>query len=493
MREKIVKILFTPIPGTQSIEQGLFRVMGISSAKLRQWSVPSLIFLLKSLRWFVPSVIGLLAIWMIGGNFLASQQEKEIEQDIEEFVKRFPDTEPNDSALKLRKLMAKLGISGGGTPEFPIDAYTLSHPDFAVSPSDGQAFEEIRGELQDYLDAQLSKPNDTIDTIPKKLRTYLKKNVKNIEDISKHILQNGTLQWQRDMTPILEGELEFDYPGYLNLVYLQYVISLGILEKNSLDQIQGAEEMLDISWKINQSLSNEYYLNNQLFSLMAGRYITGVIRKLEYLPFKWQERLFEHNYQKSLSTSLEVELFLGFNIMQDLHLYSSENMWGKTNLLLRVLHLPISKPYARFSFINIYNHSRQLTAEYNQHNICLSDPEKIDENPTWWNIPAQQIFPIYIDKPSAASQYMLDLELTQKILHVKELASKTGKWPQSVPNMKSEICPGVEWVYQVSPDGTMSISLSEQPEWLTERIENQNALPLTYSTQRIPNYDESQN
>ncbi|MEQ9487067.1 hypothetical protein [Coleofasciculus sp. F4-SAH-05] len=54
--------------------------------------------------------------------------------------------------------------------------------------------------------------------------------------------------------------------------------------------------------------------------------------------------------------------------------------------------------------------------------------------------------------------------------------------------MESEICPGFEWVYQVSPDGTMSISLSEQPEWLTERIENNSALPLTYSTRRIPNY-----
>jgi len=96
----------------------------MSSTKLRQWSVPSLIFLLKSLRWFVPSVSVLLAIWMIGGNFLASQQEKEIEQDIQEFAERFPDTELNDSALKLRALVAKLGISGGGTTEFPIDAYT---------------------------------------------------------------------------------------------------------------------------------------------------------------------------------------------------------------------------------------------------------------------------------------------------------------------------------------------------------------------------------
>jgi hypothetical protein len=109
----------------------------------------------------------------------------------------------------------------------------------------------------------------------------------------------------------------------------------------------------------------------------------------------------------------------------------------------------------------------KLLAESKQHNICLSDlaaSATIDTTPAWWNIPGQTIAPNFLNQPRKATHYMLDLELTQKILQVKALAAKTGKWPQSVPNMESEICPGFEWVYQVSPDGTMSISLSEQPE-----------------------------
>ncbi|MEQ8975778.1 MAG: hypothetical protein RIE73_36025 [Coleofasciculus sp. C1-SOL-03] len=497
MREKIVKILFTPIPGTKSIEQGLFRVMGISSAKLRQWSVPSLIFLLKSLRWFVPSVIGLLAIWMIGGNFLAAQQEKEIEQDLDEFVQRFPDTEPNDSALKLRALMAKLGMSGGSTPEFPIDTYTLSHPDFAVSESNRQAFEEIREELGDYLNDQISKPNDDVDPIPENLRKYLVDNAKDIEAIRQHILNNEVPQWERDITPIVEGDYSFPLPSYLNLVNFQNVILLDVLEKNSRGQVKQAEEMLEVSWRLNQSLRNDYYLISQLVVLIMGRYNTGVIRKLEDLPVEWQQRLLEHDYHQSLLTSLETEFLFEFNFMRSSHLYlplvySTEEVFSPEDLLLALLlQFPIFKPYLRFSAIDTYNIQIKRLAESKQQNICLSDSAEsatIDTTPAWWNIPGQTIVPAWFNQPRKATHYMLDLELTQKILQVKALAAKAGKWSPSVPNMESEICPGLEWVYQVSPDGTMSISLSEQPEWLTERIENQNALPLTYSTEQIPNY-----
>ncbi|MBD0390299.1 MAG: hypothetical protein ICV54_28325, partial [Nostoc sp. C3-bin3] len=49
---------------------------------------------------------GLIAVWIIGGNLLAAQQEKEISQAWEQFAKQFPKTEANDSVLKLEALTA---------------------------------------------------------------------------------------------------------------------------------------------------------------------------------------------------------------------------------------------------------------------------------------------------------------------------------------------------------------------------------------------------
>ena len=89
------------------------------------------------------------------------------------------------------------------------------------------------------------------------------------------------------------------------------------------------------------------------------------------------------------------------------------------------------------------------------------------------------------NQPSKVNKSILDLELTQKILQVKALAAQAGKWPSSVPEMESSICPGAKWLYRLAPDGTMSISFSEQPEWLEERLENK-GLPFTYSDKTPP-------
>ncbi|MGB3236898.1 MAG: hypothetical protein WBB29_01295, partial [Geitlerinemataceae cyanobacterium] len=63
---------------------------------------------LKLLGRSAMGLAGILAIWIVGGNWLASRKEQEIEQDLAAFSQQFPKTEPNDSALKLAELMAKL-------------------------------------------------------------------------------------------------------------------------------------------------------------------------------------------------------------------------------------------------------------------------------------------------------------------------------------------------------------------------------------------------
>jgi hypothetical protein len=71
---------------------------------------------------------------------------------------------------------------------------------------------------------------------------------------------------------------------------------------------------------------------------------------------------------------------------------------------------------------------------------------------------------------------MLELELTQKILQVKEMAAKEGKLPESLPNMESAVCPGYQWVYGVAEDKRRSLSLTPVPTL----GEDDRALPLTY-------------
>jgi hypothetical protein len=69
---------------------------------------------LKVLGFSAVGLAGLLAVWIVGGNYIASVQEKEIDRDLAAFAQRFPNTEPNDSAFKLAALLAKLGLKAGG-------------------------------------------------------------------------------------------------------------------------------------------------------------------------------------------------------------------------------------------------------------------------------------------------------------------------------------------------------------------------------------------
>ncbi|MEG4288593.1 hypothetical protein Q5692_07220 [Microcoleus sp. C2C3] len=138
---------------------------------------------------------------------------------------------------------------------------------------------------------------------------------------------------------------------------------------------------------------------------------------------------------------------------------------------------PAIEPYVRFCAIDTYQVYKRSLAASRQHNFCASDSVTVDDL-AWWNYMggASTAFP---RQTSKAAQSMLNLELTQKILQVKALAAKAGKWPPSVPEMKSSICRGAKWVYRVAPDGTMSISFSEKPKWLEERLKSNIALPFT--------------
>lgn len=107
------------------------------------------------------------------------------------------------------------------------------------------------------------------------------------------------------------------------------------------------------------------------------------------------------------------------------------------------------RPYLRLSAIDVYSIEMQALSKVYEQNVCLYESVQIDEHPAWWNIIGNIRGQGFINQERKAARRMLSLELTQKILQVKELAAKIGQWPKSIPDMESSICPGFQWVYQV--------------------------------------------
>ena len=473
---------------------------------------------LKFLGGSAVGLAGLLAVWIVGGNYIASVQEKEIEQDLAAYAQRFPNTQRNDAALKLAASVAKLGFNAGGGSFSPVDRYIGSVADFSPSEDDRKAFEEIRQELKQYLDAEIAKPNDTVNPPSEKLQRYLASKQTALAELRQQVLNNEVPHWGTDITWMLEGDMTVPLPGYLWQANFQQFLALDILEKYRKGQTEAAAEMLEVSWKINQSLTESPLLISPLVALIVTKYQAGVMRKVDRLPAQWQQRLLERDYRESILTSLQGEYLSKFKFSQDFvwkyswssiqeasgassgqgifALFQTETNDPPT-LQEKILEWTLSqvlvwfklaiKPYLRFCAIDIYQVYQRSLAASRQQNVCASDSVTVDDL-AWWNyMNFMDWGPTSLPSQTRkAAKSMVDLELTQKILQVKALAAKAGKWPPSVPEMKSSICPGAKWLYRVAPDGTMSISFSEKPKWLEQRLKSNLALPFTYSDKTPP-------
>ena len=421
---------------------------------------------------------------LVAAQPLAEQEEKEMMETISNLIAKYPKTENNITAIRLQELTAsKLGFAIRGSAE---DA------PMQISEVNQKAFEGIRKELNQYIEAQIKNPTNKIDQPPEKLRRYLAANADTLAALRTLILNNEQPRWATDVTQLYEKNYSYALPSHLGIVNLQKILALDILEKQRAGKTQEMQEALEVSWKIGQSLQNSPFLIGQLVSIINTRIQAGVMRKLDNLPSKWQERLLAHDYRKSLLTSLEVEMVSTVGFFNQVNPSEVEKQLEELELDAGLKYLKsmgwqqwsesLRKNYLRWIAINNFQTERRIAAQLAQENICNLNYDSWLERQ---DINKALFFPedVFAGDPGYGSfgwvnsgRFMLELELTQKILQVKELAAKAGTFPQSVPSMDSSVCPGSKWIYQVSPNGTMSISLSPIPAWLSEY----KGLPLTY-------------
>jgi hypothetical protein len=456
----------------------------------------------------------ILIFYLSVANIMAIRKEKKIEQDLEAFASQFPPADFNDTANQIRQLTPKLGFGLWGLSSEAKTQFSDEQLNIEIAERDRQAWEKISESLKDYLNQQFSTLDDAIIPPPKELQDYLSQHAETIEAIRDIVLNQPSPVWWSDITPILEGDYSFALPSYLNIINLQKILALDILEKQRQGNTEAAIAMLEVSWKLTEDLQDNPYLIGQLVNLISKRYLSGTIRKLDRLPEPWQQRLVEHDYQETVLTSLEGEFFGQFNGMrnqfglepyqlfetvelfsQDSATTNEESPESKNTWFWQLL-TPAIKSYFRLAAVDLYEVEMPLLEKFRSqdHNICQSDRINIDEQlAAWWNPLGQIAAPSFLSQVTKAQKYMLDLELTQKILQVKEEAAKTEKWPETVDNLESDICPGFTWVYQVAEDGTMSLSLSQEPDWQADRLENNRGLPLTYRDRTISQSKPSAN
>lgn len=417
-------------------------------------------------------MVSLLVLWLVGGNLLAAQLEKPINQGLADFIHRFPKTEANNSALKLQQLTAQQGL---GTLWVTQEASKR----FPTSEKNRQSFEKIRKELAQYLENQLENSTNQVEVPPESLRRYLASQSANLAAIRTHILNSEMPRWTLDVS---QWNFSYPLPSLLGMVNLQKVFALDMLEKTRLGETKEVLDTLEVAWKLNQSAREYPSLIGSLVSIIVDNYLVGVIRKIKGIPTDWQARitrLVKEDYPQSFSTSL-----MG-HFLTTTRSLSTYPLWKWTDAppppFAKVLDA-LQRPYLRFSVVDSWWKETRGLHKLPKQNFCNFDSETFKQNhqlsTAWWNIFGQE--PTW-NQWLKLWRKLIEWELTQKVLQVKEIAAKQGSWPQQVPGIEVSVCGERKWIYQVAPDGTMSLSYSQQPSWWPKQKQGTLILPLSYS------------
>lgn len=415
------------------------------------------------------TLISIALLWVIGGNIYAQQQKQPIDQYWDNFFeKKIEIVKTNQSALKLEKLRSI---------------------NFFNRLNDREA-------IKLYLEHQLENQLKTIDIAPQKIHHILTDFEPKVTAIRHQILTSDPPQWGTEI--YLNQTRATPLPSFLFFANLQQFLALDSLDKIRSGQIQEVLDNLELSWRIRESIRKQPTLIAQLVSIIIDSYLIGLFRKLDYVPPEWQDRinqLLNQDYYNSFSISNEMEVWAAYNSLSNLSIYfklinkDDNQSQNSQNIFAQFIYL-FHKPYGTFSAIDLFRKRHLFFQSIPNKNFCDFDSEKFKkqyEQPlASWNLMKGEESLLTNQWPKLFRR-LINWELTLKIIQVKEIAAKQGKWPEKVPGLETSICEDRQWIYKVSPDGkTMSISYSKPPSWWQKPKTGTVDYPLSYSSQQIP-------
>jgi len=403
------------------------------------------------LHWFNIISVSFLVIWVVIGNLVAYQLEQPVLIAKNELVRQFPRIEMTASGLKLKELIVKLG-----TTTMPAN---------------------VGNDLSSYVENSTTTPSNS-------LQTYLSAQSQNITLIRALLLKNVMPQWESFDLNMLLNESPFDQRSFLEATNLQGLLIADAIIHYRAKETQTAFDSLEAAWKLNQSIREMPTFISQLVAIISDRIQLRGLRKINLVPPVWQVRLLSPDIKKHFFAALKFEAFMKYRLLRNFPLRKggSERDEKSSSILSRILQ-PFVQPYFTLYAVDIWQvEMRELELIFNQ-DPCAAIPFMDTSQISSWNILGViSESRNYVQAPKLFRR-QIDMELTEKILRLREVASQTGKFPQTLLEIDSSVvCKNLQYVYQPSPDGkmmTISVSPQNRPEWLVER---EGDIPLTFTT-----------
>lgn len=441
--------------------------------------------LFKPLLFSGLTAIGLIAATSIGGRVVAQKQAEKTDAIAQEFLQSYANTTTNDSAQKLSVLASGLGIYG----------ITGTEADTNPDPAAAETFRSVEKVLKEYISTQGQKTKGPLDPIPETLQTYLEQNESTLTTIQAHLRTSPLPVWNLDIEQL--ADFSFGVPSFVGLTQLHHLLSIKAISDYQQNQPSEMSAAIEANLVLHKALSQRPELISYLVSLIVTNQSAGVMRHLESVDPALSSQLLSTDQQQLGAKRLSFEGWIMYQSMQKLIQQPSDQSSNQSEEfgledfsggLALVNVFPFHKTYLTLSSVNTANITNQAYRQLPEFTVCsaaIEDIEaQIDLNAPWWNLLGQISMPALTRQWQKGGQTMLAAELTHHVTTAKALAKEQGQWPETLSNLMSEICPEAQWVYEVSPDGEMSLSFSHDLAWLkTEENSNTNntwILPLSY-------------
>ena len=412
----------------------------------------------KTLFFSGMGALGLVLVTWGGMSMVARKQTAEMDARAVDFLKQYPPTEKNESAATLETLSAELGLNLLGLEQ------ATPEPDEATS------FQTISDDVSDYLGAQKQKVQGPLDPVPTSDQSYLSDNQVTLAQIQTHLQAQDAPVWSFDAE--LYADFSYALPSYLGLLELRKLLLLKAVNHAQQQQFDQMALALEATQVLGAVPAQRPDLLSYLVSLITLDDTMGVMRHLEGVSPDVSEQLLAVDQQQVGIDRLRLENWTSYQalnrILDDPD--QTESVFEPADFGLAVLPSgAFEKPYMTLSNVNT-THLREKSHEALMgENICSLDISVLDtqisEEVPWWNVIGQIAIPSFTAQWRKGGDRMLSAELTHLIVQAKALATQQGKWPETLPNMASQTCPNERWVYEVSPDGEMSLSFSREFDW----------------------------
>ena len=402
--------------------------------------------------------VGLLVLHGVSG-MMADNKRAEVLRawagtlgSLEEVLELYPARESNETAARVEEFSAALGIDMA--PE-RVEGHTR--------PTDQaeKAYRGTRLAVGNFLDEQFESGGPSPEPPPAAVVGFLREHAATLAGL-KEVLDDGdSPRWQLQ----LEKPYSMPLPNLRGHVDLQRLLMADALIRDAAADFSGALAALEASWQLNAALRDEPVLVSQGIALGVARTQLGTLRHIEQLPPRWRERILEHDYRQSTLTSLRYEGWIWMTLFDQASYAIADAPWS--GLILRV-----ARPYVGYCAADVSDSWRRLLIRFSElTSICDSAPEDVGVGPELdvpsWNLVGGQLLPGLGDVAQRLARYELDREMTVKLLEIRAARAALGSsWPVSLPGIEeSTVCPGDHWIYAVTPQGGMSLTLSRPVDW----------------------------